>query len=51
MNLQNTLPTAPNADAPISENQRKDQPNVVEQFNFTGVPGFKVNKHRQQEAN
>ena len=33
MNLKNIAPTAPS----------KDQPNVVEQFNFTGVPGLKVN--------
>ena len=40
MNLQNTPPTA---DPPTSANQRKDQPNVVQQFNFTGIPGLKVN--------
>ena len=33
MNLKNIPPTAPS----------KDQPNVVEQFNFIGVPGLKVN--------
>ena len=43
MNLQNTLPTAPIADPPTCVNQWKGQPNVVEQFNFTGVPGLKVN--------
>ena len=43
MNLQNKLPIAPIADPPASANQWKDQPNVVEQFNFTGVPGLKVN--------
>ena len=37
MNLQNTPPTAPIADRPTSANQ------FVEQFNFTGVPGLKVN--------
>ena len=41
MNLQNTLPTAPIA--PTSANQWKDQPNIVEQFNFMGVPCLKVN--------
>ena len=40
MNLQNTPATA---DPPTSANQRKDQPNVVQQFNFTGIPGLKVN--------
>ena len=43
MNLQNTPPTAPIADPPTSANQWKDQPNVVEQFSFTGVPGLNVN--------
>ena len=41
MNLQNILPTAPIA--PTSANQWKDQPNVIEQFNFMGVPCLKVN--------
>ena len=43
MNLQNKLPIAPIADPPASANQWEDQPNVVEQFNFTGVPGLKIN--------
>ena len=43
MNVQNTPPTAPIADPPTSVNQWKYQPNVVEQFNFMGVPGLKVN--------
>ena len=43
MNLKNTLPTAPIVDPTTSVNQWKNQPNVVEQSNFMGVPGLKVN--------
>ena len=48
MNLQNTPPTAPIADPPTITNQWKDQPNVVEQFNFMDVPGLKVNMNSKE---